>query len=207
MTTKEIALLQPENTGLNKSLDSLYELYMLWYLRELEEAGYISAIAMPNSMEIISAAKVDITQKLKTKDKVVQRTLLASVDYTPDFSFFVMNDHPKLFIDLWEPVLDLNNWNSAAFKSCNNEVLIDVKAANYGGKFGSTGRSFQINRSILWQSESRFVNKIIPINKGVSTSLFRDTFVPNRFLYTDISGKRRTINFPIRTLKQYLDGK
>jgi hypothetical protein len=194
------------STGLNKDLDSFQELYMLWALREIEEAGYIRDIIVPDTIEVLAASKVEVEVTLKTKTKMEERTLLSSVDYTPDFQFIVRQEHPKLFTNLYAPVIKLEEWNAGIFKTCNELVMVDVKSNNYSGKFGSTDRTFQINRTILWIAEQIYINKTIPTGgKSDKHFLFKDAFTPERYLFTDSGRPDRKLHYNPISLTKFLN--
>jgi len=91
---------------------------------------------------------------------------------------------------------------------------VDVKphfaAAAFGGGKMASYYTFPYIQKYLFMSQGLYINKIIPIHTGKhgrSTCLFATTFVPNRYLYTDKSGKFREIPYRKKSITSFTEQK
>ena len=178
-------------------LKSSQELYTMWWLQELQDNGFISGFSYETASFTLSEKKTnEITKHLKTKEKIVESHLLNPHIYTPDFvvfwtpkgtSKFVNHihsgDEKKLLIskNIQEPTV----------------TLLEVKAKV---DRNNTRREFSLNQKWIYDKLGLYVNLFIP------ETIFKNTFVPERYFLTDKSMKPRKQKWEFKTLKEFING-
>lgn len=194
--------------------DSKEEQYYSWYLEELEEAGYINSWVEAKTYPLGDKIINKYQEQFKTKSKEKEQTILNGCEYTPDFEikwnpkaaeifFSLFPKKEKIALNLliakdyWmiletdeEPIIkpskDIDNYTS----------IIEIKASF---DQNNMTRLNGINRKWMYQKYSIFVNLVkVP-------EIFKDTFVPKRFLLTDSGKQQRIIHFPTKTLEEYVN--
>lgn len=170
--------------------DSKEEIYVLWWLMELQAKGVVTKIeAHPKMFELIPAATYAYTKEMKrVRDKIITSQLLDSHDYTPDFlAWFSSSAYGQGYTYKlnWEKT----SINAVANrgKICvgfDNSAWIEVKGAY---SIYNNHREFAINQKMMMHTHDIYVQKVEPL------SLFKHTFYPNRFLWTDGLTKKRVI--------------
>jgi len=154
--------------------DSKEEIYFSWYLDELFTAGYIAEYDyQPPSFNLSESVKYSWVKELKTKNKSMETTLLQPHDYTADFKIAWNTTADNIFFDL-------NKLKSGPFVVKYGLSFIDVKPSF--DKHNMT-RKFHIDQKWVYQRFGVYVQKVVP------QKLFKATFTPNRYLYTDKSAK------------------
>jgi len=141
------------------------------------------------------------TSREVRKDKIKKDTLLYPMSYTPD-GVIIWNPNMKniLFNDLFEKG---DAYFKAQFTDDKWVTVLDVKAPT--GVNRSADLPFSFTRKFMWAKFNLYVNKVMicppkPKDEGY---LFKDTWVPERYLMTDKLTKERTINFRVTTLYQF----
>ena len=155
--------------------DSKEEIYFSWYLDELFEAGYIDEYCrQPEPFSLFDPVKYNWIKPLKTKKKEMTTTLMRAHSYRADFQiFWLFNNAKGLFFDI-------NKLTAGPFFAKYGISFIDVKPSF--DQHNMT-RLFHINQKWVHQRFGVYVQKIVP------QKLFKATFTPNRYLYTDKSAK------------------
>ena len=166
------------------------ELYFSLYLDELKDNGYITNYEYEcDSYTLSHKATYQTIKKLKTKDSMVHKHLLASHVYTPDFKikwdFKAFNHFTK------NQSLELPFWGNNQYQS-----IIEVKPVF---DQNNMTRLFSINQKWLFSEHGIYVQKIVPIK------LFEKTFTPKRYLLTDGGGQQRKIKFKPRSLEEFIN--
>jgi len=183
--------------------DSPEELWMGWWLKEVQEAGYIDSFQLhPESYLLAPVFSYNYDKHLKTKTKMLESNLLSPHIYSPDF---LVNWHKNARGIFWNSISDRVQLKSIPFVAQeipdgNNDYysIIEIKAVF--SKFHA-GREFSINAKWVMQKFGVYVNKVIISNK---TGLFKDTFCPGKYLLTDKAKKNRTLHFEPRTLEEFI---
>jgi hypothetical protein len=137
--------------------DSYEEIHFYHWLQEARSAGMISAYSYhPRSFELAPPASVYVKKQLATKNKIVQKTLLQKVSYTPDFLLVATPMLQRVDHQLF---------------SHNQSYWIDVK-----GTFGpyNDDAKFSVIRKWVWDKYGIFINKVVPLK------FFEKTWVPRR---------------------------
>jgi len=177
-----------------QTYDSKEEIWFAWYLDELNAAGYIDFYRyQPSLFELSDSVKYPVDIQLKTKIKTVYKTLLQPHSYQCDFKivwsaaaknvFFTANGNKKDFPFIARDVLDLE------FRS-----HVDIKPAH---DLYNMTREFIINQKWVYQVHGVYVQKIVP------AKLFKSTFTPERYYFTDKSLKPRKLAFQPVCLKAF----
>jgi len=170
--------------------DSKENTYFSWYLDELKKAGYISEwIYEPKSYNLFDPIKrIDIK-----KNKEIERKLLGAHSYTPDFGIIWNESAYDIFTREIKELLP-SRINNPFFRQGNRSV-IEVKPI-----FDRNNmiRLFSINQRWVYQKIGRYVQLIVP------EKLFKDTFTPLKYLFTDSGRQPRKIKFTTVGLTYYV---
>lgn len=181
--------------------DSKEEEYFFWYLEELEKAGFIEDIIPQYPVITLSDKKEhEVFKQLKTKRKYYNKTLLQEHVYTPDFTVVWKLDAFALIAGF----LETYNEHKTPFyckvnpfekTRMNPSSIIEVKPSF---DQNNMTRAFILNQKWIYDKHKVFVQLIKPVD------LFKQTFIPSRYIWTDGGTMRRKIKFKVRTLKEYL---
>jgi len=167
--------------------DSKEEIYFLWYLDELQAAGYINFYRyQPEPFSLFPPVKYNWIKQLKTKKKEMTTTLLRAHSYQADFAIYWVKKAKDIFFNF-------NKITDAPFIEKYYVSFIDVKPAH---DMQNMTRLFHINQKWVHQRHGVYVQKIVP------QELFKSTFTPERYRYTDKSLKPRKIDFDAIELKE-----
>lgn len=197
--------------------DSSEEMYFSWWLQQLQDAGIVARYSRSESFTL--SEKVDSAFSANGKTKSF--SLFRPHVYTPDFriEWRAWNGEGLLWVNhdsnryTEKPGKDhLRAHRRGCFVS-----YVEVKPANAGasrGRFHET-RSTKTDIKWVYQRFGIFINYVEigngskPTAKTPSPALpwFGRTFCPDRYLLTDKTAKPRSINFPVRTLGQFLSEK
>jgi len=200
--------------------DSKEEIWFLWYLLELQAAGYIESFeCQPEAFILSCQAKAEHFQcNAKTRKKKAHNRHQAH-EYTADFKVVWNRNAEDTFygverrgIDKFKPPFWTNKIESYFGHELPAETSwIEIKPAFDKNK---TIPQFVINQKWVRQSHGIDVQKIITTPKiskdknmrikyTPANALFTATFTPERFRFTDKSMKKRTINFYAPSLHDY----
>lgn len=177
-------------------VDSQEEVMMLMYIEELIENGYAEKVERAKTFDLSAKLRntYNVTVQMKTKEKVVEKSLILLEDhvYTPEFVVIWLAKGKDTFVDT------LVNINSRKFTRPfigGNATYIEVKP-----EFDKNNmtRLFKINQKWMWSSYGIFVNLVQP------HKLFEETFTPRAYLTTP-TGKTRVIHWPVKTLEEYVE--
>ena len=120
------------------TFDSPEEREFFWWLEEAQELGLVeSFVYQPPPFELLPAVKMDITVQLKTKTKVVPKTILRPHHYTADYLVYPVGHLPLIGTPIW----------------------LDIKG---GGNIYGNEREFSINRKWVWDKYGIYINKVVP---------------------------------------------
>lgn len=180
------------------NFDSKEELYFSWMLEELEEAGYINSWGQCKTYPLGEKIVNKYIEQLKTKSKDKEQTILNGCEYTPDFQINWNSERAyNIFFDWYKSISKINtDLILAETDGMTTTSIIEIKP-NFDQN--NMTRLNGINRKWVYQKYGIFVNLVkIP-------DIFKDTFVPIKFLKTDSGRQDRVINFPIHSLQQYIN--
>jgi hypothetical protein len=187
-------------------LDSMEELYFLWYLEELKKNGYLdfehgqSISLNPNNLESLRLQYDRQTttpkqKKIKIESKL-HKYLELNRHYTPDFTIQWQPKAEGIFF--CRENTKLTKKQEIHFIADESLVsIIDVKPT-----FQNPNHSYNFSekQAFVYFMTGIFVQKIVPLGKA---GMFAKTFTPNRYLFTDKSMAIRKINHKVRTLLEY----
>ena len=163
------------------NFDSKEELYFSWWLDELIEAEWV--LSYERSTPILLFAKMvkHYEKKLKTKTKILQKTILPEHIYTPDFDVVFIPEFAE----------------KCEFFHNEGGCVVEIKG-DYDRN--NMTRLFKINQK--WSAKELG----IMVNLVKIPSFFKKTFTPKRYLLTDQTMRERKLNYKPRTLQQFMEG-
>ncbi len=193
------------------------ERYFYWWLKELIDRKLVTSfIYQPKPFILFEPISLSYQKQLKTMFKTINVTLLQDHQYQADFMFFwnpdILKIKGKIFIGLKDALLTSFKHipliaNYSKKKNCYYSIIDTKGTYNQHDAW----RRFSIEQKWVYQNFGIYVQKIIThphvTKKGKMTpmnALFPNTFLPDRFLLTDESGKKRKINYSFILLGEYL---
>lgn len=203
------------------------EVYFEWWLEELKACGLVSSYTRGKPFELFPPLAFAYIQNYKTKLPLVKNAnVLRNIIYTPDYTvlfneklvgkLFGLVDN-KFIQEVGRELAPGNIWQEILFLTSDKEgnaeyrLHFDVKppaqAVRFSGALGSS-RDFPIKQRLMFEKYGIFVNKVIPY--GQKESLFKKTFMPKRYKWTDGSTKLRTLKEyekNLKSLPEYLESK
>ncbi len=209
----------------NKSDKNFTELYFEWWLDELKKVGLVKEYQRePTTFELRQPKQIFFKQYFKKKEPIYRSfNLDASVTYTPDYRVVfsskmiykllgVINSDDVLLDDgdntdgnIYQETLFYLQEQFVDYPEETCVVYFDVKppskALRFSGALGSS-RDFPKNKILLRETHGIIVNKVVPI--GQADSLFKKTFMPVRYRYTDSGSMVRKVTGTFNTLEQFL---
>ena len=201
------------------------ELYFEWWLEELKSVGLVKVYEREcETYKVQQPVVVFYKQHYVRKEAIFRNfDLVSPIVYTPDyevvFSEKLMNklfgfiDTDTMTMVEYEPLEKGNYYQETLFYTTVREfedfrVIFDVKppskALQFSGKLGSS-REFPVKRALLFENHKLIANKVVPV--GSETSLFKKTFMPKRYRYTDGGTMLRKIKGKYRSLEEWLNEK
>ncbi len=187
---------------------TLIEEHFTWYLDELQAGGFISGYLFhPETFELNDAHYYNVSTPRKRGDGVITKSysLIPIFHYTPDFKVFWTPLGVNRFCkDLFNPSMDRTKpfFAQGSLLDLTDQVSwIDTKSvvcAKFAKQEGIY--KFPMKQMLMWDRHQIFINKtIVP-------TIFKNTFTPQRYLFTDVSMKPRkgkAVDYDIRSLFQY----
>jgi hypothetical protein len=173
------------------------ELWFLFWAFELHNKGIIKTIRRAPSFNLTEGLDNEFVIKdMKGREVTKKQTILRPSLYTPEFEIFWGIHTYKKFV--W---LDGDGKITVPFVGMYDpegvKTLVEVKP---DFDQNNMTRLFKNNQKFLWDKHKIFVN-LVKIKE-----LFEKTFCPAEWLHTR-TGKDRKVNFTIKLLNQYLDGR
>lgn len=168
----------------NMEFDSKEEIYFYWWLKELEEIGVITNIKKANTI------------RLEEPLISCKHELLPAIDYTADYYFEVIKDS-DYFQDFNYITISPKARKKKALiyqieKSTGKKVCIVEVKADFDNR--DKTREVNIKRKWIYSRFNIFV-ELVKVPK-----IFEQTFLPKRFLQTDMGTLNRKINFTYQLL-------
>jgi hypothetical protein len=208
-------------------IDSKEELYFLWYLRELSEAGYIKEIywhehtflLLPEVKRMYKGKDlkrvndtrrkvIDLSEGFKLEQK--EKTFLPAHRYTPE-AIVTWNDCAEgVFVSDFDQQ-DVVLSDKIPFVAQRRTLQIDIEQRTEGlisifevkppfDKHNMT-RLFKINRQFMYAVNGWYINLVMV------KELMKNTFTPERYKMTDKMTKQRKISFKTTKLQDYVQRK
>lgn len=211
-----------------KKKPNMYETYFEWWLNDLQKLGLVrkwkkepESLLMLDPLVVYSNVHYVIKESLS-----VSHNLLQPASYTRDYDVEMHRSLLDVFIGLLVPengvyiLKELRKrgpgdvfyefryyyiLNASDIVDEFVTVSFDVKpsssAIRFSSKLGSS-REFPYNQKIMAERYGIFVNKVVPDTSG----LFKKTFMPSRYLFTDGGGQLRKLSEKdnVRTASEWI---
>jgi hypothetical protein len=170
------------------------EIYFRWFCNDLVKSGHIKHfVYQPDSMVLIPKAKYWWTKQNKKSVTDREGNLMDSLGYTADFLITWSKKGVKKYVY----VLNMEN---ISVRSKNRKPFVAIRDKDYPddslvsyidvkGNFGQHGDAvkFPVLQKIIYFTKGIYVEKIVP------EKLFKKTFYPSRYIWTDGLTKKRKI--------------
>lgn len=194
--------------GKTLHFDSPEEIWFAWWLEDLRERKIIDWWQYHSQKWDISHG-CDITWEEQGTRKVLlkKRSLLRDHTYTCDFSFRFFSGS---FMNLGEKIGNecrlVHPYRPELFVTTNRDFVVHVDVKGAYVRMESQDAKFRIIQGIVWDKYGDYINRVVPhsTSKKMPACLFRDTFTPRRFLFTDRTAKMRSIQYPTRSVEEWL---
>lgn len=179
-----------------------------WFLDDLIDGGYVEDWEYESEVFSLSDPyKIPWKEQLKTKVKDRSFSVLEKCTYEPDFKI-VWSEKAKgvFYHNIGDEISDPKTL--PYFYAQDNISRIEIKPPH-----DFQNKTAQAVIKIKWlRTLGTFVQLVIPVpkvdKKGAvrpKNATFYSLFIPERFKYTDKSGRARKINFEHKTLKEWED--
>ncbi len=181
----------------NWILDSQEELYFIWWLEELQSAGFIESFyRIEEPIVIFEKTSFDFI----VGNKELSKPILRKINYTPDFYIQWADKAEGIFLAVVNGSYTKEQFKRCVFYCESNKVsIVDVKGTFSGRLISAI--TFPIIQKILFH-KNIFVQKVVPLgDKG----LFANTFTPAKYFLTPKTGKQRKTSFKMERLNKYLN--
>ena len=186
---------------IDEKLGSIGEVYVFLWLMELKEAGYIDEIELqPKKLIMAPTVKRKYEKQLKTKIKIVEEHVASDLKYTPDFKV------------VWNPLAYEANivieFDSLVKKeshhvfSFDGVSLIECKPDDLKCR---EGKDKNMTRLFISKQKAIYHELGIWVNLVFHNALFRDTFIPERYKYSDGMTTIRKIEYKYLDLSKYIN--
>lgn len=178
------------------NFDSHEELYYSWYLDELQDAGFIKSYEAQHVFHLLPDVNHIYTKKMvRVADKEVEYSLMKGHIYTTDFKIEWDESAKGIFYeDLTDPP-EHTPMTKALYIAKEGVTFIEIKPKF---DFKNMTRLVKINIKWVWSLYNEYVQIVVP------EKMFKKTFTPNRYQYTNKSNKKRVIKFETQTLDEFL---
>ena len=189
---------------MKNNFDSSEELYFSWYLEQLKASRYINHWERIETSYLLTKGLEHeyIKPMKKVEDKALKQTILAPSSYIPDFIIY------------WEPKA-IGIFVSKESKTvgkiitpflCTDDELISIVETKGTFDMGNMTRLANNNIKFVYEKYQVYINMVkVP-------TIFKHTFTPERYLFTDKSMQPRKINYGTkkkiigpRTLREFID--
>lgn len=181
--------------------ESYDELYFLYWIYELKDKEYVNSIQRAQSFHLSKGLSSQYLEQLKTKTKEHTQKILEEHIYTPEF-LIVWNQKAVEEKIIWQlPSVPKYEKQIIAQKHFDQTIpvwwsYIEVKPV---WDHQNMTRLFRLNQKWVWEKHEIFVNLIFP------KRLFQATFTPNDYLYTEKKRDKRSIEWNILTVDEFLN--
>jgi hypothetical protein len=159
------------------TFDSHEEREFFYWLEEAQELGLVeSFVYQPPSFELCGTVTMDIEVPLKTKTKVISKTVLRPHSYTADYLIY-----PR------QPLKLLGD----------TPHYVDIKG---GFDLYHNEREFSINQKWMWCKHGVYINKVVP------KVWFAQYWVPDKARYTVVRREVRKCYEQYQTKGEWVNG-
>jgi len=185
----------------NFNFDSIGEVYISFWLDELKENGFIKTwTAQPDSFILTNKVTRTIKEQLKTKVKIKEEFITSDMKYTTDFkiewtdlglsSNIVCDFHG----DKKKEKYQLFHSNGISYLEAKPDSISLKKAHDPNN----------MTRLVRSKIKQVYDKHGIWVNLVFTNALFHDTFMPERYIYTDGMTKIRGIKYNYIKLDKFI---
>lgn len=176
---------------LRDRVDSDEEVYFIWWMEELYQAGYITKYERAETYELSPSIKRPYSEQLKTKMKHGQQHVMHGAEYTPDFKIHWTEKAMDVFVTIFS-----HHKKKQTIFYCDHYLcsIIEIK-----GMFDRNNMIRLVTTNIKWLYDKQGVF----VHLVKMPKLFKDTFTPKRYLKTNKSQTSRTIKWSVKNLEEY----
>ena len=181
--------------------DSDEEMYAYWYFDELRKNGYVKDIVLqPESFNLSKQLTSTYKHEMKTKAKMVQEEILKAHIYTADLLIVWEQKAKGIFYETINGGTRMKKGLSKVKFVANTKAGDHVSTIEVKPSYDQNNmtRLAKINQKWVWEKHGYFVTIMVP------EKWFKNTFTPTRYLFTNKSGKPRSIKYGVKQLKEYL---
>jgi len=184
--------------------ESYEELYFLYWIYELKDKEYVYSIQRAPSFGLSQGLSSTYLERLKTKTKERTQKILEEHSYNPEF-LILWNQKAVEEKIIWQlpsvpkyqkQIIAQRHKDSSNQPAQYWHSLIEVKPI---WDHQNMTRLFKLNQKWMWDKHGIFVNLIFP------KRLFQATFTPNDYLYTEKKRDKRSIEWKILTVDEFLN--
>lgn len=183
-----------------EDLQSMEELYFLWYLCDLKDAGYVEdAWYEDDTFTLGKGYEKEYKVVMKTKTKIKKETVVKPTIYTPDFKIKWTEEAVGVFYMDYVAEERITYSSKPVFSlGMDLTSYIEVKP---DFDFNNMTRYAKIKMNWLFQQTGVFTNLVkVP-------TVFKNTFTPDRYILTDNNKRTRQIKFKIKTIQEFVKTK
>lgn len=178
--------------------DSTHEIYFYWYLQVLQKFGYIEKFRF--------GKRYDLSDKvthvaIDSRNKISQQTLLSNTFYTDDFGIIWNDKAENIFFNY----IDESNNKIPISRNCFFKAQLNNKNKPYSAidiknPYNKKGvkAMFSIKQRWVYQMFEIYVQEV------EIKHLFLQTFTPKRYTFTDKKASKRSINFKVYGIKDFI---
>lgn len=189
-----------------ENFDSDEEMYMYWWLKELQSHGFIKEIILqPKSFILSSSLWSEYEKELKTKTKLVIEEIMKAHIYSTDVKVIWHEYALDRFTCLINS--DVRKKESSSLKYIisqiddSNEIYSFIEVKPSFDQHNMT-RLAKLNQKWVYDKFGIYVNIVIPEKH------FNKTFTPSRYFFTNKSKVQRKIKYKnVKTIRTYFKEK
>lgn len=178
---------------MRKYVDSDEEVYFCWYLEELKKHGFIIEYTRPETIILSESTKRDVVKHLKTKAVEVEEHVMHGANYTPDFLVKWNTKAIEVFVTIYSTRVKKE---TPFFCNMNLESTFEIK-----GEFDRNNMTRLAKTNIKWAFEK--YSLLVELLKV--PEIFKKTFTPKRYMYTNKDMSLRKIKWNTKTLKTFVN--
>ena len=161
--------------------DSDEEVYAIWWLEELLQAGYIEKYERSETYQLAEPIKRQYTKHLKTRQRYVEGHVAQGAKYTPDFKIYWTSKALGVFATFYD---GYNKKTTPFYCDSQLRTTLEIKGMHDRNREIPL---YTIKIKWLFQVHGIFVHMV------KMPKLFNDTFTPMRYMTTNKSGKARSM--------------
>ena len=181
-------------------MDSSGEIYISFWLDELQDNGYIQEwTSQPESFILTTKVTREVDKALKTKIKTIEEAVIPNMSYTADFKII----WTQKGIDsgmVCEFYGREKKKKHQLFYFEGNVTYLEAKPDNLNCKtFDQNG----MTKSVRAKIKQVYDKHNVIVELVFHNKLFRETFMPKRYLTGNKSDKLRLIKYTTKSLEEF----